>query len=51
MRQTQVAVGSTKQPFLFFAATCLIYLCLSLLSTGLGLWLEKRANRGFQVQH
>lgn len=51
MRQTQVAVGSTKQPFLFFAAACLIYLCLSLLSTGLGLWLEKRANRGFQVQH
>lgn len=51
MRQTQVAVGSTKQPFLFFAATCLIYLCLSLLSTGLGLWLERRANRGFQVQH
>ena len=51
MRQTQVAVGSTKQPFLFYATACLLYLALSLLSTGFGLWLEKRANRGFQVQH
>lgn len=33
LRQTQVAVSSTRQPFFFYLVACLIYLCLSLLSS------------------
>lgn len=37
LRKTNVAVGSTKEPFLFYLVACLIYLALSLLSSaGLG---------------
>ncbi|WP_134497877.1 ABC transporter permease [Microvirga pakistanensis] len=46
MRQTNLAVGATKQPIVFYLAACVIYL---LLSAGSGLAftvLERRANRG-----
>ena len=33
LRQTQVAVSSTRQPFFFYLVACLIYLGLSLLSS------------------
>lgn len=37
LRETQVAVSSTRQPFFFYAVACLIYLGLSLLSSiGIG---------------
>jgi polar amino acid transport system permease protein len=37
LRQTQVAVSSTKQPFFFFTVACLIYLLLSMISSiGIG---------------
>lgn len=46
MRQTNLAVGATKQPMVFYLAACLIYLFLS---AGSGLafaFLERRADRG-----
>jgi polar amino acid transport system permease protein len=37
LRQTQVAVSSTKQPFFFYAVACLLYLGLSMVSSvGIG---------------
>jgi len=33
LRRTNVAVGSTKEPFLFYTVACLIYLTLSILSS------------------
>ncbi|SCB47418.1 ABC transporter permease [Rhizobium multihospitium] len=47
MRQTQLAVASTKEPLFFFAITCLIYLAVSLLSSGAISRMEARANRGY----
>jgi len=47
MRQTNLAVGATKQPMVFYLTACLIYLVLS---AGSGLaftFLERRANRGY----
>jgi polar amino acid transport system permease protein len=46
MRMTQVAVRSTKQPFTFFLAACLIYWALCVISEIVLARLEKRANRG-----
>jgi polar amino acid transport system permease protein len=37
LRQTSVAVGSTRQPFFFYAVACLIYLTMSMLSS-IGIW-------------
>ncbi len=48
MRQTNVAVGATKQPFFFYLVACLIYLAMSAVSTVLTDFLERRANRGFE---
>ncbi|RRV10494.1 ABC transporter permease subunit [Pseudomonas sp. v388] len=45
MRETYMAVASTKQPFFFYAFTCGIYLLLSLMSGQLLSRMEKRANR------
>lgn len=45
MRQTYLAVSSTKQPFFFYAFTCGIYLLLSILSGQVLSRMEKRANR------
>ena len=46
LRQTQVAVSSTKQPFFFYAVACLIYLLLSMISSiGIGR-IDAWASRG-----
>ena len=46
LRQTQVAVSSTKQPFFFYAVACLIYLVLSMVSSiGIGR-IDAWASRG-----
>lgn len=47
MRQTNVAVGATKQPFFFYLVACLIYLALSGVSALIAQKLEARAERGF----
>ncbi len=44
MRQAYVATGSTKQPFTFYMAAAVIYLCLTIVSTALTTWLERRAD-------
>ncbi|GGB78810.1 ABC transporter permease [Marinobacterium zhoushanense] len=44
MRQAYVATGSTKQPFTFYMAAALIYLGLTILSTSMTTWLERRAD-------
>lgn len=44
MRQAYVATGSTNQPFTFYMAAALIYLGLTVLSTAMTTWLERRAN-------
>lgn len=46
LRQANVAAGVTREPFLFFAVACLIYLTLSMLSGIVLAWLERRASRG-----
>ncbi|MGF7163098.1 polar amino acid transport system permease protein [Rhodoligotrophos appendicifer] len=51
LRQTSIAVGVTKQPFLFYSVACLIYLALSMVSsiglTGIERWADRgmRGNR------
>ncbi|MCB1508904.1 MAG: ABC transporter permease [Hyphomicrobiaceae bacterium] len=47
LRQTNVAVGVTKEPFFFYLVACLLYLAMSLVSTTCVALLEKRYNRGF----
>lgn len=44
MRETQLAVGATDEPFLFYGVACLIYLVLSGLS-GLGIVAAERWSR------
>ncbi len=46
MRQTNVAVGNTKEPFFFFSVAILLYLLFSVASGGVIALLEARANRG-----
>lgn len=48
MRMTKVAVGVTKQPFIFYLAACLIYWVLCLLSELVLAQMERRANRGIR---
>ena len=46
LRETTVAVGSTKEPFFFYLVACLIYLTLSILSS-IGIWrIDAWASRG-----
>lgn len=46
IRKTNIIVGVTKQPILFYSLACFIYLVLSLISSrGLG-WIDARVNRG-----
>ena len=48
LRQTTVAVGSTKEPFFFYLVACLIYLALSILSS-IGIWrIDAWASRGVE---
>jgi polar amino acid transport system permease protein len=48
MRMTKVAAGSTKLPFNFYLAACLIYWVLCVLSGYLLSRMEARANRGIR---
>lgn len=50
LRQTQVAVGVTKEPFFFYLIACLIYLAFTLVSSAGLNRLEARANRGFAAR-
>lgn len=46
LRMTTIAVGNTKQPFLFYGVACLIYLAMALLSS-VGIWrIDQWAWRG-----
>jgi len=46
LRQTSLAVGSTKEPFLFYTVACLIYLFFSVASSA-GIWrIDTWASRG-----
>ncbi len=48
LRQTTVAVGSTKEPFFFYLVACLIYLVLSIISS-IGIWrIDAWASRGVE---
>jgi polar amino acid transport system permease protein len=47
LRRTFIAVGSTKEPFFFFAVAMAIYFSISLVSAGLFALLEKRYSRGY----
>ncbi|MFT5721989.1 MAG: polar amino acid transport system permease protein [Motiliproteus sp.] len=49
MRMANVAVGSTKKPFLFFLTICLIYWVLCIFFECCISMLEKRANRGIRT--
>lgn len=48
MRMANVAVGSTKKPFVFFLAVCLVYWLICMVFEWCIAKLEKRANRGIQ---
>ena len=46
LRKTFIAVGITKQPFLFYGVACLIYLAITTVSTGVLMRLEAWSQRG-----
>ncbi|MEM1198521.1 MAG: ABC transporter permease subunit [Pseudomonadota bacterium] len=46
MRQTNIVVGATKEPFFFYAVTCFIYLFFALASSVVLGGAERWANRG-----
>lgn len=48
MRQTEVAVTSTREPFFFYAVACTIYLLLSIISGVVTEAIERRAERAYQ---
>ena len=48
MRQTNLAVSQTKEPIVFYAAACAIYLFFSALSGRLFAFAERRIGRGYQ---
>lgn len=48
MRMTKIAVGVTKQPFLFYLSACCIYWAMSFLSEVVLAKMEQRANRGIK---
>jgi polar amino acid transport system permease protein len=46
LRETAVAVGTTKQPFFFYTVACFIYLAFSMVASA-GLWrIDVWASRG-----
>ncbi|MEX0852832.1 MAG: ABC transporter permease [Bauldia sp.] len=47
LRETQVAVGATKQPFFFYLIACLIYLALSIVSSFGIAGIERWSERGY----
>lgn len=46
MHVTNIAVGVTKQPFLFYLICCLLYLAMAIASSWVLILLERRTNRG-----
>ncbi len=46
LRKTSIAVGSTKEPFLFYTVACVLYLIMSLLSSVVLDWIERWSKRG-----
>jgi His/Glu/Gln/Arg/opine family amino acid ABC transporter permease subunit len=48
MRKAQVATGVTKQPFTFYLTAAVIYLCITVVATGVLQLMEKRVNRGIR---
>ena len=46
LRETYVAVGATKQPFFFYFVACMIYLCMSIVSSFGIVGVERWADRG-----
>jgi polar amino acid transport system permease protein len=49
MRMANVAVGTTKKPFVFFLTVCLIYWAICILFECCLAHMEKRANRGLRA--
>jgi polar amino acid transport system permease protein len=49
MRMANIAVGTTKKPFLFFLVVCLAYWLVCLLCECLLARMERRANRGYRT--
>ncbi|KKN93937.1 hypothetical protein LCGC14_0192000 [marine sediment metagenome] len=47
MRKAQVAGQATREPFTFYFAAALIYLCLTAVIMVALHWFERRANKGF----
>lgn len=48
MRMTKIAVGVTKQPFLFYLAACCVYWGMCVVSEVALAQMERRANRGIR---
>ncbi len=48
LRNTQIAVGATKEPILFFSIACGFYIVMALFSSLLIGWAENWSNRGQQ---
>lgn len=48
MRKANIAVSSTKEPFLFYAAAAVMYLVLTIISMVVVSVMEKRASRGLK---
>lgn len=46
LRQTNIAVGATKQPFFFYAVACLLYLAMAIVSSFGILAIERWSDRG-----
>ncbi len=46
LRKTQIAVGATKQPLLFFSVCCAIYIVMALISSRCLDGLDRHVNRG-----
>jgi polar amino acid transport system permease protein len=46
MRASDVAARATREPFLFYLVACLLYLALSIGSSFIAAWLERRAALG-----
>lgn len=48
LRETSVAVGATKQPFVFYLVACLIYLAMSIISSFGIVGIERWSERGLR---
>jgi len=49
MRMTNIAVGATKKPFVFFVTVCLVYWLVCILCEWGIAKMERRANRGVRI--